>query len=78
MSKSYYMRDNHTFLPLPVDVEAALDALYREFCEGDAFGMLCTKHEDLKRVIHADGDWEKFRHEARRWLTDFKMIKESS
>jgi hypothetical protein len=39
----YYMRDNHTFRALPLDVEQAVAAVREEFEDGYTSGMLCTK-----------------------------------
>ncbi|EJL90238.1 hypothetical protein [Pantoea sp. GM01] len=77
MSKSYYMRDDHSFLLLPVDAELALDVIYHEFEQGFSYGMLCTKNSNLNRVVHAEGNWEDFRHEAKQWLNEFMAIQTS-
>lgn len=71
MSKAYYMRDNHSFLPLPFDIEQALDAIHLEFGRGFGHGMLFTKNGSLNRVVHAEGNWENFRHDAKQWLNEF-------
>ena len=71
MSNLYYMRDNHTFRSLPLDVEKALQAVHEEFDAGYTYGMLCSK---LKGVgyLHANGSKrsEEFFMAAREWLQD--------
>lgn len=69
--KIWYMRDNHTFRPLPLDVEAAIDTLRNEFDQGNTYGMLCSKEPALSDSVHAkDKDsWVAFEAEARKWLT---------
>ena len=45
----WYMRDNHTFLPLPLDVDKAMKRLRAAFIdELDTYGMLCTKEGPMK------------------------------
>lgn len=76
--RAYYMRDNHTFLTLPLDVDEAMDAIYSEFCDGYGGGLLCTKHPLITSQVNADGDWESFRHHAKRWLQHFSDITKDS
>lgn len=67
--KIWYMRDNHTFRPLPLNVEAAIDTLRNEFDQGNTYGMLCSKEPALCEVVHAKDSWTTFEVEARKWLT---------
>ncbi len=62
----WYMRDNCTFLPLPLDVNAAIEAMR---AESDKSGMLCTKFPGFK-TVHARGEkhWPTFEAEARAWI----------
>lgn len=71
--KAYYMRDNHTFISLPGRVDDAMDIIYAAFCEGYGSGMLFTKASWLEEAVHAHGDWEAFRHNAKNWLTTFQQ-----
>jgi hypothetical protein len=49
----YYMRDNHTFRPLPENVDAALHSIGQELDAGFTCGMLCTKREGANpRLLH--------------------------
>jgi hypothetical protein len=70
--KVWYMRDNHTFLSLPLDTEAALRALRNERDAGWDYGMLCGRPTGVvPEPIHARGlgDWDSFERAARYWLT---------
>ena len=51
----YYMRDNHTFLPIPLDPDEAEVLLRQEFDNGYTFGMLCSKHEDSPGIFTLAG-----------------------
>jgi hypothetical protein len=65
------MRDNHTFRPLPLDVEAALEIMRAERDAGQTHGMLCGNPSILlKGVVHAPGaaKWKDFEQRARAWL----------
>jgi len=68
--KIYYMRDNHTFLPLPLDVGTAESLLRQEFDEGFTYGMLCSKSDGMEATLHAHGskNAEQFFSEAREWV----------
>jgi hypothetical protein len=66
--KLYYMRDNHTFRALPLDVDKALAVIMEEFLAGYIYGMLCTKSTKDWRILHANGDWFEFKPLARNWL----------
>lgn len=69
----YYMRDNHTFLPLPdADVDAAIEAIHHAYViRGYSHGMLCTKRSDAPPHVHGLGRdrWAEFEVLARKWLT---------
>ena len=68
----WYMRDNHTFLELPLDVELALDAMRAERDNGYTFGFLLCGHPDgvVPKPVHSDGirQWRAFEIAARTWL----------
>ena len=68
--KIYYMRDNHTFLPLPLDAGAAESLIRQEFDSGYTGGMLCSKDPRMKEVVHANGSkhGEEFFADARKWI----------
>lgn len=69
--RCWYMRDNHTFRPLPLDVDAALQVMREERDDGNTYGMLCGKPDGvLGSVMHAHGaaDWPRFEAAARPWL----------
>ena len=70
--KIYYMRDNHTFLPIPLDPDEAEMLLRQEFDNGYTFGMLCSKHEDSPGILHAGGnaELESFITNARVWIEE--------
>lgn len=64
----WYMRDNHTFASLPLDLETAMVTL-RETFDGPCgrYGMLCSKQIDGR--VHARADWASFEPEARAWIS---------
>lgn len=67
----WYMRDNHTFRALPLDVEGALSAMRQERDAGDTYGMLCGKPDGVvPDVVHAGSaaEWPTFEAAARPWL----------
>ena len=68
--KLWYMRDNHTFLLLPPDVDAAMVELRRAFIEKrDTYGMLCCTEGPMRnKVEHAQADWLEFEPRARKWI----------
>jgi hypothetical protein len=67
--KLYYMRDNHTFVPLPLDTEAAEVILKNELKCGYTHGMLCS-HAMPGDYVHAHGldREEDFLEKAREWI----------
>ena len=66
--KLYYMRDNHTFVPLPREADGAIAVLRQEFEDGWNHGMLCS---DTRRpVAHAHGDFTEFEPRARAWFAE--------
>ena len=66
----WYMRDNHTFLSLPNNVEMAMIELRRSFIdEHDTYGMLCTQEGPMSGAnAHAGKDWQEFCPRARCWI----------
>lgn len=67
----WYMRDNHTFRALPLDVESALAVMREERDTGNTYGMLCGKPEGVvSGVVHARtaAEWPAFEAAARPWL----------
>jgi hypothetical protein len=62
------MRDNHTFLPLPLNVGMAESLIRREFEQGYTYGMLCSKSKGMENVLHVENDVEEFLPEARKWI----------
>lgn len=74
----YYMRDDHTFVPLPDnDVETAIALLRGAYLhDGYTHGMLCTKRAGAPPSVHAHGRarWEEFEAAARQWLSAVAAI----
>lgn len=69
--RCWYMRDNHTFRGLPLDVEGALAVMREERDDGQTYGMLCGKPATvLPPVVHASdaARWDEFEAAARPWL----------
>jgi hypothetical protein len=67
----WYARDNHTYRPLPLDVEAALAAMREERDAGETYGMLCGRPDCVvPEPIHASNAaaWPTFEAAARPWL----------
>ena len=67
----WYMRDNHTFRSLPLDVDAALALMREERDKGQTYGMLCGNPSAvIPGVVHARGalTWGEFEAAARPWL----------
>lgn len=67
----WYMRDNHTFRALPLDVEQALSVMRQERDAGGTYGMLCGKPGGvLPAPVHAGSaaEWPAFEAAARPWL----------
>ena len=61
----WYMRDNHTFLELPLDIDEAISALRNEWPSGQTCGVLCSK--EVNEEVHAHGEIEPFIAEVRAW-----------
>jgi hypothetical protein len=81
MRKLYYMRDNHTFRLLPLDVEQAISVLRDEFDERYTYGMLCSKSftaADGYEPCHARQDFAEFEPRARQWLTRWINFKSAA
>lgn len=55
----YYMRDNHTFRALPLNIEGALSAIREEFGDGYTHGSLMCK-DVPNGYLHAHGDLKEF------------------
>jgi len=68
--KIYYMRDNHTFRPIPLDVDKAERVLREEIESGYVCGSLCARLEGKELILHASGSAgaEQFFAEARAWI----------
>jgi hypothetical protein len=69
--RCWYMRDNHTFRALPLDVEQAIAAMREERDDGQTYGMLCGRPDGVvPPVVHAGSasEWEAFETKARPWL----------
>ena len=69
--QAWYMRDNHTFRALPLDVEAALTAMREERDAGQTYGMLCgSPNGVVPGPVHARtaAEWPAFETAARPWL----------
>jgi hypothetical protein len=69
--RCWYMRDNHTFRALPLDVEAALAVMREERDAGQTYGMLCGRPRGVvPEPVHARTAWEwpAFEDAARPWL----------
>lgn len=66
----FYMRDNHTFRRLPLDVELAIEAMREERDDGQTYGMLCSKQAGELGQVHAydAARWPAFESQARPWL----------
>lgn len=70
----YYMRDNHTFRPLPLDIEGAVAAVREEHALGFTSGMLCTKSlpanvTGAEPNPHACRSFDEFEPRIRKWMT---------
>lgn len=70
--KLWYMRDNHTFIRLPLDLNVAMTKLRTAFIdERDTYGMLCTKQGPMQNAPeHAYANWDEFEPRARKWIKD--------
>lgn len=72
--KLYYMRDDHLFCPLPLDIEQAIEVIREQFAERYSSGMLCSDGGAPKpfgRIdpsAHGHGDFAEFEPRARAWL----------
>ena len=66
----WYMRDNHTFLALLRDVDAAMEQLRIAFVdERDTYGSLCTKEGPMaNKMEHAYSNWDDFAPRAQAWI----------
>lgn len=75
--KVWYMRDNHTFRPLPINVELAVAVLRDEFSRGQTYGMLCGSPMGVVPCpLHATGGEkiEEFIDAARKWLSTIERL----
>lgn len=69
--RCWYMRDNHTFRSLPMDVEQALAVMRKERDDGQTYGMLCGRPSGVvPPAVHARSasEWPEFESAARLWL----------
>ena len=68
---AWYMRDNHTFRQLPLDVDEALAVMRQERDDGQTYGMLCGRPSGVvPGPVHAGSaaEWSTFEGAARPWL----------
>ena len=66
----WYMRDNHTFVALPPEVDGAMARLEETF-HGyyGTYGMLCTKTGPMRSTaLNAGKEWSEFAPRARAWI----------
>ena len=67
----WYMRDNHTFKRLSLNVGEAVEQMRAEFDAGWTHGMLCTSSLPVGNVhAHGGGRWQEFEIAARKWYAD--------
>lgn len=69
--RCWYMRDNHTFRSLPLDVDAAIRVMRQERDAGNIYGLLSGSPDDvLPEPVHARSaaEWPAFETAARAWL----------
>ena len=74
----WYMRDNHTFRKLPLNVEGALETMREERDRGAVYGMLCGwPGASVPGQVHARSaaDWPVFEAAARLWLENVVALK---
>jgi len=67
----WYMRENHTFCRLPLDVDRAVSVMRGEINAGSTYGMLCGHPTGVvPGVVHAQtaAEWPTFEVAARAWL----------
>jgi hypothetical protein len=70
MKKAYWMRDNHTFRPIPLDMEEAIEVIREEFTESWA-GTLCSKVAGTKMLHGTNTEFTAFEPLARKWLQNY-------
>ena len=77
MPKIYYMRDNHLFVKIPCDPDAAECLLREEFDEGYTHGSLFCREQPGEFVLHAHGseNLEGFIEEARKLIESVKRTR---
>ena len=72
--QAWYMRDNHTFRALPLDVEQALAIIREELDVGNTYGLLCGRPTGVVPApVHARTAaewWPTFESVARLWLEE--------
>lgn len=68
----HFMRDNHTFRRLSLDVEKTLEMLLEEWESGWTYGMIACRHPCSPGYIHAHGNWLTFEAEVRKWYQAFQ------
>lgn len=63
----YYMRDNHTFRPLSLNVNEAIEQVREEYVDGYTCGMLCSHDTVVPPIFARPGKFEVFMSEIRGW-----------
>ena len=73
----WYMRENHTFTRIGLDVEEAINKLLRCFVEGHTYGSVFSTTFRTLEPVHASGveNWDKFESAVREF---YKCVKEDS
>jgi hypothetical protein len=71
--KIFYRREDDSLLPLPLDIDAAIDSIREEFVAGHTHGTLCSKDENINDFVDAlpaggADRWDDFEFKAREWL----------
>lgn len=69
--RCWYMLENHTFCPLPLDVDEAIQVMREERDAGNTYGMLCGTPDGVVHPPVTAGranEWEAFEAQARPWL----------
>ena len=65
----FYMRDNHTFRKLSINVESALFEIQQELDDGfTCGGLVCKNVAAPQQIVHCDyQNVEKFKQEVKEW-----------
>lgn len=77
--KIYYMRDNHTFRSISLNVEKALEQIKEEIDAGYSYGMVCSKFPKAPAPIHAKGikSWTCFKEQVRKFYKEIFINNEN-